>query len=419
MDHFEWRDGRLYAEDVPLAQIAEEVGTPVYIYSAATLRRHAQVFRSPFPKGTVTAFSVKALSNIAVLSLLRQQGFGADVVSGGELQRALRAGIAPDQIVFSGVGKTTDELAAALSAGILQFNVESVAELRMLSDVAVAQGKTAPVALRINPDVDAETHPGISTGKADDKFGIPWDRAFEAYAQVRALPGLDPSGLDLHIGSQITSLTPFEKAAARAKELVLALRQEGYGIKRLDLGGGLGVPYKDGEIPPLPSAYAEKMVEVIGDLDVQLILEPGRVIAGNAGVLLSQVILTKHQTTKDFVVIDAGMNDLIRPALYGATHRLMAETQKEGTAADYTLVGPICESTDRFEEGAQLIDPQAGDLLAFRTAGAYGAVQASQYNSRALVPEVLVDGDQMHVVRRRPSIDEMLAHEAVPAAYQA
>ena len=419
MDHFEWRDGRLYAEDVPLAQIAEEVGTPVYIYSAATLRRHAQVFRSPFPEGTVTAFSVKALSNIAVLSLLRQQGFGADVVSGGELQRALRAGIAPDQIVFSGVGKTTDELAAALSAGILQFNVESVAELRMLSDVAVAQGKTAPVALRINPDVDAETHPGISTGKADDKFGIPWDRAFEAYAQVRALPGLDPSGLDLHIGSQITSLTPFEKAAARAKELVLALRQEGYGIKRLDLGGGLGVPYKDGEIPPLPSAYAEKMVEVIGDLDVQLILEPGRVIAGNAGVLLSQVILTKHQTTKDFVVIDAGMNDLIRPALYGATHRLMAETQKEGTAADYTLVGPICESTDRFEEGAQLIDPQAGDLLAFRTAGAYGAVQASQYNSRALVPEVLVDGDQMHVVRRRPSIDEMLAHEAVPTAYQA
>ncbi len=418
MHHFDWRDGHLYAEDVPATRIAEEVGTPAYVYSAATLRRHAQVFRSPFPKGTVTAFSVKALSNLAVLSLLRQEGFGADVVSGGELERALRAGIAPDQIVFSGVGKTTDELAAALQAGILQFNVESVAELRMLSDVAVAQDKIAPVALRINPDVDAETHPGISTGKADDKFGIPWDRAFEAYELVRALPGLEPSGLDLHIGSQITSLAPFEKAAARAKELVLALREKGFAIHRLDLGGGLGVPYTDGEIPPLPSAYAERLVDIIGDLDVQLILEPGRVIAGNAGILLSSVILTKEQTTKKFVVLDAGMNDLIRPVLYGAKHRLMPGEKRIGTPAEYTLVGPICESTDKFDEGVSLTNPQAGDLIGFGTAGAYGAAQSSQYNSRPLVPEVLVDGDQMHIIRKRPSVDEMLASETIPAAFR-
>lgn len=414
MHHFERRDGHLYAEDVPVTAIAEAVGTPVYIYSAATLRRHARVFRDPFPADTVTAFSVKALSNVAVLSLLREQGFGADVVSGGELERAIRAGIAPDQIVFSGVGKTTDELTQALERDILQFNVESLAELRMLSGVAGSLGRTARVALRINPDVDAETHPGISTGKADDKFGIPWDRAFEAYELARELPGLDPSGLDLHIGSQITSLVPFERAAERARDLVIALRQRGFPITRVDLGGGLGVPYKDGDVPPLPSAYAEALVRVTGSLDVQLILEPGRVIAGNAGILLSRIILTKTQTTKRFVVVDAGMNDLIRPALYGASHRILPEAEKTGQRETFAVVGPICESTDQFAADADLVDPSAGDLLAFGTAGAYGAVQASQYNSRPLVPEVLVDGDAFHIIRRRPTFDEMLDLEAIP-----
>ena len=415
MHHFALRDGTLHAEDVPVSRIADEVGTPCYIYSAATLRRHARVFKDPFPEGTVVAFSVKALSNLSVLTLLREEGLGADVVSGGELVRALRAGIDPKNIVFSGVGKKKDELAAALDAGILQFNVESEAELRMLSDVAQELGKTAPVALRINPDVDAETHPGISTGKADDKFGIPWDRALESYELARSLPGIDPSGLDLHIGSQITSLEPFERAAERAVGLVERLREEGFAITRLDLGGGLGVPYKDGEIPPLPSAYAERLTKVTAPLGVQLILEPGRVIAGNAGILLTRVTLTKTQTTKSFAVVDAAMNDLIRPALYGAQHRILPGTDKNGEDVTTTIVGPVCESTDQFTADATLVAPEAGDLLAFGTAGAYGAVQASQYNSRPLVPEVLVDGDQYKVIRRRPSYDEMLALETESA----
>ncbi|NRA30258.1 MAG: diaminopimelate decarboxylase [Parvularculaceae bacterium] len=415
MHHFDRNDaGELFAEGVPFTTIAREVGTPCYIYSAATLRRHARVFRDPFPEGTVTAFSVKALSNLAVLSLLRQEGFGADVVSGGELMRALQAGMAPSQIVFSGVGKTTDELRAALQAGILQFNVESVAELRMLSEVAVAEGVDAPVALRINPDVDAETHPGISTGKADDKFGIPWDRALEAYGLARDLPGIDPSGLDLHIGSQITSLAPFERAANRAADLVRTLREHNFNITRLDLGGGLGVPYAAGDVPPPPSDYAKTLVAITNDLGVQLILEPGRVIAGNAGMLLTQVVLTKTQTNKSFVVVDAGMNDLMRPALYGARHHLHEIIQKDGEASPFALVGPICESTDQFTPEAELHSPEAGDLLAFGTAGAYGAVQASQYNSRPLVPEVLVDGDAFHVIRSRPTMDEILAHEKIP-----
>ncbi|NNU16133.1 diaminopimelate decarboxylase [Parvularcula sp. ZS-1/3] len=411
MHHFKRQDGVLHAERVPLPRIVEEVGTPCYVYSAATLRRHAQVFSEPFPEGTLVAYSVKALSNLSVLKLLGEQGLGADVVSAGELERALRAGIAPEKIVFSGVGKKVSELEAALEAGIHQFNVESAEELRMLSDAATRLGKTAPVAMRINPDVDAETHPGISTGKADDKFGIPWDRAFEIYNCARDLPGIDPCGLDLHIGSQITSLAPFEKAATRAKDLVLALRERGFDITRLDLGGGLGVPYKDGEVPPLPSAYAEAVVRITGDLGVQLIFEPGRVIAGNAGLLLAQVVLTKTQTSKSFVVADAAMNDLIRPALYGAEHTLHQVTEKVGQPAPYTLVGPVCESTDTFARDAALVAPEAGDLIAFGTAGAYGAVQASQYNTRPLVPEVLVDGDDYKIVRRRPSFDEMLSLE--------
>ncbi|MEE4213385.1 MAG: diaminopimelate decarboxylase [Parvularcula sp.] len=411
MHHFAWRDGELHAEDVPLSRIAREMGTPCYVYSAATLRRHARVFRDPFPDGSLAAFSVKALSNVAVLSLLKDEGFGADVVSGGELYRARMAGMSPETIVFSGVGKTREELAFALETGIHQFNVESFAELRMLSETAAAQGRTAPVAIRVNPDVDAETHPGISTGKKDDKFGIPWDQAHEAYALARSLPGLDPRGLDLHIGSQITSLAPFERAAERAAGLVRDLREAGHTIDRLDLGGGLGVPYAEGDVPPLPAAYAETLTRITSTLGVQLILEPGRVIAGNAGILLTRVILTKKQTEKSFAVIDAGMNDLIRPALYGASHRVLEVTKKTEAEAPFTLVGPICESTDKFADEQMLKDPKEGDLLALGTAGAYGAVQASQYNSRPLVPEVLVDGDTYMVIRRRPSFDDMLSLE--------
>jgi diaminopimelate decarboxylase len=411
MHHFQYESGQLRAEDVPLARIAREVGTPVYVYSAATLRRHAGVFREAFSEDTVTAFSVKALSNLHVLRLLAGEGLGADVVSAGELERALRAGMSPDRIVFSGVGKRKDELRAALRARILQFNVESEAELLMLSEAAEEEGIEAPVALRINPDVDAHTLPGISTGKKDDKFGIPWERALETYALARDLPGLVPDGLDFHIGSQITSLGPFERAAERAAALVRELRGAGFEIRRLDLGGGLGVPYADGDQPPLPSAYAEAVTKITSGLDVQLIFEPGRVIAGNAGVLLTSVVLTKHQTSKDFVVVDAAMNDLIRPALYGATHRLLEAERKEGAPSAYTVVGPVCESTDKFAGAAMLTSPEAGDLLAFGTAGAYGAVQASQYNTRPLVPEVLVDGADYKVVRRRPTFDEMLALE--------
>jgi diaminopimelate decarboxylase len=277
--------------------------------------------------------------------------------------------------------------------------------------VATETGQTAPVALRINPDVDPQTLPGISTGKKDDKFGIPWERALQTYALARDLPGLRPDGLDFHIGSQIPSLGPFERAAERAAALVRELRAAGFAISRLDLGGGLGVPYTEGEQPPLPSAYAQALTQITSSLDIQLILEPGRVIAGNAGILLTQAILTKEQVTKKFVVVDAGMNDLIRPALYGASHRLLQVRERTGEAERYTVVGPICESTDKFSEGVELTGVEPGDLLAFATAGAYGAVQASQYNTRPLVPEVLVDGETFRVIRRRPSIEEMLALE--------
>ncbi|MEM1409535.1 MAG: diaminopimelate decarboxylase, partial [Pseudomonadota bacterium] len=375
-------DGTLYAEDVSLTELAADVGTPFYVYAAGALRRQARAFREPFSAGTVTAFSVKALSNIAVLALLRQEGFGADVVSGGELDRALHAGIAPHHIVYSGVGKTRAELQKALSAEILQFNVESVAELKMLSEIASSAGQVAPVAIRINPDIDAETLPGIATGRADDKFGVPWDRASEVYDLAAQLPGIDPSGLDLHIGSQIMSLKPFEGATRRAADLVHGLRERGLRIDRLDLGGGLGIPYREDDEPPEPADYAQRLAEMTDALQVQLILEPGRVIVGNAGLLVTRITLTKSQTSKDFVVVDAGMNDLIRPALYGARHDLMEVTQKSGERQSATIVGPICESTDDFGSDYQLTAPQEGDLLAFKSAGAYGAVQASEYNTR-------------------------------------
>ena len=417
MHHFARRGGVLHAEDVALPDLAEAVGTPFYVYSAATLRRHARVFAEGL-QGTdaLTAFSVKALSNIAVLKVLAGEGCGADIVSGGELARAMKAGIAPDRIVFSGVGKREDELRAALSAGILQFNVESEAELRTLSALAASTGTTAPVALRVNPDVDAGTLDGISTGRADDKFGVPWDRAAALYALARDLPGLRADGVDVHIGSQITSLAPFQAAARRAAGLVRGLRAEGHEISRLDLGGGLGVPYRDGgAVPPEPAAYIAVIREVTDPLGVQLIFEPGRMIAGNAGLLVAGVTLTKDQTSRRFVVLDAGMNDLIRPALYKARHEIVPVTERQGEPAPYDVVGPVCESTDLFAKDVALSEPRAGDLLAFGTAGAYGAVQSSQYNTRPLIPEVLVDGDRWAVVRRRPSVEDILSNEAIPA----
>lgn len=411
MDHFSRRGGVLHAENVPLPTIAAAVGTPFYVYAAATLRRHYQVFSSGMGEGSLTAFSVKACSNLSVLRVLAAEGSGADIVSGGELERALRAGIPPDRIVFSGVGKTVDEMRAALSAGIHQFNVESEAELRALSAVAGDIGVVAPVALRVNPDVDAGTLDGISTGRADDKFGVPWERAPDHYDLAASLPGIDPCGVDVHIGSQIASLAPFEAATQRAAGLVRTLRDRGLTITRLDLGGGLGIPYGDGVTPPEPAAYAAAIRRVTDGLGVQLIFEPGRMIVGNAGLMVAAVTYTKQQTKRSFAILDAGMNDLLRPALYKARHAIVPVIAKEGAQADYDIVGPVCESTDLFAKDVTLSDPRPGDLLAFKSAGAYGAVQASSYNTRPLVPEVLVDGDQWAVVRRRPSVDDLLALE--------
>ena len=414
MDHFAYRGGVLHAEDVALPEIAEAVGTPFYVYAAATIRRHYRVFAGGLGEGALTAFSVKACSNLAVLCVLAAEGSGADIVSGGELARALRAGIPAGRIVFSGVGKTRAEMADALSAGIHQFNVESEAELRALSEVASGAGTVAPVALRVNPEVDAGTLDGISTGRADDKFGVPWDRAEALYALARDLPGTHARGVDVHIGSQIASLAPFEAATARAADLVRRLRARGHEIDRLDLGGGLGVPYGDGVTPPEPAAYAEAIRRITDGLDVQLIFEPGRMIVGNAGLLVAGLTYTKRQKARSFAVLDAGMNDLIRPALYKARHALVPVAERAGEPLPFDVVGPVCESTDLFARDVPLVAPRPGDLYAFKTAGAYGAVQASTYNTRPLVPEVLVDGHRWAVVRRRPSVDEMLALESVP-----
>ncbi|MEM9234810.1 MAG: diaminopimelate decarboxylase, partial [Pseudomonadota bacterium] len=381
MDHFSYRDGELFAEDVPLSDIARHVGTPFYVYAAATLRRHYDVFAEGFVgSGALVAFAVKALSNIAVLSLLGKQGAGADIVSGGELFRALKAGVPADRIVFSGVGKTLTEMRAGLQAGILQFNVESEAELYQLSDIAVEMGQTAPVALRLNPDVDAGTDTRISTGRKSDKFGIPWDHATRLYAEAARLPGLKPRGIAMHIGSQITSLVPFEKAASRGRDMVLALRAAGYEVASLDIGGGLGIPYRqDGEVPPLPSDYAGIIRRITDDLDVQVIMEPGRLIAGNAGLFVTEILLEKNQDGTHYLVVDGGMNDLMRPALYGSHHEVLPVSQSGKPPVRCSIAGPVCESTDVFLRDAEIPDPVAGRLLAFRGAGAYGATQASQY----------------------------------------
>lgn len=416
MHHFTYNSGRLYAEDADITDIANAVGTPFYLYCEATLRRHYRVFADAFADAdTLVAYSVKANSNLAVLKVLASEGAGADVVSGGELQRALVAGIAPEKIVFSGVGKTAEEMTAALNAGIYQFNVESANELEALSAIAERLGKTAPIAFRVNPDVAAGGHEKISTGKSEDKFGVAWSDARALYARARELKGVAVKGVDVHIGSQIADLKPFEAAFSKVGDLITDLRADGCSIERLDLGGGLGIPYGQGKVPPHPDEYAAMIKRVAGPLGVQLIFEPGRMIAGNAGALITRVIYDKRGEERRFLIIDAGMNDLIRPALYDAYHEFIPVAKKDGAASvDYDIVGPVCETGDIFAKARAMPALQEGELVALMSAGAYGAMQASQYNSRPLIPEVLVNGDQWAVIRKRPTYEEMTAGEATP-----
>ncbi|MBU2957008.1 diaminopimelate decarboxylase [Paracoccus sp. 1_MG-2023] len=418
MDHFLYRDGALHAEDVPLTRIAAEVGSPVYVYSAATLRRHFGLFRQALDwTDHLVCFAVKSNSNLAVLKLMGDMGAGMDVVSGGEYARARAAGVPGDRIVFSGVGKTRTEMRQTIEGGIRQFNIESEPEMRVLSEVAASMGATVPVAIRVNPDVDAKTHEKIATGKSENKFGIPISRAREVYAEAASLPGLKVVGVDVHIGSQLTDLDPFRAAYAKVAELTTMLRAEGHEITRLDLGGGLGIPYRrDNNAPPLPIEYGQVIRDAVGHLGCEIEIEPGRNIVGNAGVLLSEVVYVKNGEDRDFLIVDAAMNDLLRPAMYGAHHDIVA-IREPGVGAQvrpYDVVGPVCESGDTFQKGAQLPVLEAGDLIAFRSAGAYGAVMASEYNSRPLVPEVLVDGDQFAVIRARPTYEEMLARDSIP-----
>jgi diaminopimelate decarboxylase len=415
MNHFSYRDGQLFAEDVDLAGLADEVGTPVYVYSTATLERHYRVFADAFPASSLIAYSVKANGNLAVLKTLAKQGAGADVVSGGELTKALAAGIPPERIVFSGVGKTAHEMIMALHAGIHQFNVESEPELLVLDAVARELGLCAPIAMRINPDVDAKTHAKITTGTAEAKFGVPWNRAREIYAKARELPGIKIVGVDLHIGSQITDLEPFEAAFARAVELIRTLRADGHEITRADFGGGLGVPYRLGEDPPPnPAAYGAIVKKLTDGLGVDLIFEPGRLIAANAGILLTRVLYVKKGETKTFLILDAGMNDLIRPAMYDAHHDIVAVAEPKGPLVRYDVVGPVCESSDLFARDRELPVLKSGDLVAIMTAGAYGAVMSSAYNARPPAPEVLVNGAAWSVVRPRMSYEALVEQDRLP-----
>ncbi len=415
MNHFELRDGKLYAEDVPLARIAAEVGTPVYVYSRATLERHARVFQDAVAAaGDVdVAFALKANPNLAVLRVLARQGMGADVVSAGELDRAIAAGMTPDRVVFSGVGKTDVEMAHALGIGIGQFNIESEEEGRDLAALAAAQKTRAPATLRVNPDVDAGTHAKISTGKAENKFGVAISEAPGIYARLAALPGLDLRGVALHIGSQIFDLGPLEAAFVRVGRLVADLRAGGLGVTHVDLGGGLGIAYRPDDVPQTPQAYGAMVARVTQGWDVRLMFEPGRLIVGNAGVLLTRVIRVKPGSVHPFVVVDAAMNDLARPALYDAYHHFetVVATEARMTA---NIVGPVCESGDTFAMARDIGCVAQGDLAVFRTAGAYGATMASMYNSRAMVPEVLVDGARYAVVADRLPPAATMAAERMP-----
>ncbi|MBN9345736.1 MAG: diaminopimelate decarboxylase [Devosia sp.] len=415
MHHFQYRDGVLFAEDVDVTTLAGKVGTPFYVYSAATLRRHVNVMREAFDGiPTLVAYAMKANSNQAVLRVIAGEGAGADVVSGGELERAIAAGIPPDKIVFSGVGKTVSEMRRGIELGIKCFNLESEPELERLSEIAASMGKVAPVSVRINPDVSAGGHAKISTGKKENKFGIPFGRARMVYARIAALPGVKAVGIDMHIGSQITEMAPFDNAYALMAELVTELRAQGHAIHHVDVGGGLGIPYHaDAEAPPLPVEYAQIVRKHLGQLGVELVLEPGRLIVGNAGILVTTVEYVK-EGEHNFVIVDAAMNDLIRPTLYEAHHDIQPVSHSNLPPIVADVVGPVCETGDYIALGRRMPGVKQSDLLAVMSAGAYGAVMASTYNSRPLVPEVLVDGDKWHVIRPRRSIEELLALDSVP-----
>ncbi len=418
MDHFLYRDGALFAEDVPISEIAAAVGTPFYVYSTATLLRHFKLFDDALEGADhLVCYAMKAASNQAILKTLAQAGAGMDVVSGGEYLRAKAAGVPGDKIVFSGVGKTADEIRTALTGGIRQFNVESEPEMEVINAVATELGVVAPITVRVNPDVDAKTHAKIATGKSENKFGIPISRASEVYAHAASLPGLEVIGIDVHIGSQLTELEPFELAYTKVAELTEQLRAEGHNIRRLDLGGGLGIPYtRSNDAPPLPLEYGALIKKTLGHLGCEIEIEPGRLIAGNAGLMVSKVIYVKSGEGRDFLILDGAMNDLIRPAMYEAHHDIVAV--QEPTAGveqqPYDIVGPVCESGDTFAKQRNMPPLAPGDLIAFRSAGAYGAVMASEYNTRPLIPEVLVNGDQFAVIRERPSFDEIINRDTIP-----
>ena len=418
MDHFLYKDGVLHAEEVALTEIAAAVGTPFYVYSTATLTRHFQLFDEALAgMDHLVCYAMKAASNQAILKTLGDLGAGMDVVSGGEYARAKAAGIPGDRIVFSGVGKTADEIRAALTGGIRQFNVESEPEMQVISRVAVDVGVTAPITIRVNPDVDAKTHAKIATGKSENKFGIPISRARDVYAMAAALPNIEIVGIDVHIGSQLTQLAPFEAAYIKVAEVVEQLRADGHNIRRLDLGGGLGIPYtRSNENPPLPSEYGAMVKRVLGHLDCEIEIEPGRLIVGNAGLLLSSVIYVKQGEDREFLILDAAMNDLIRPAMYDAHHDIVpvVEPLPGQEQTKYDIVGPVCESGDTFAKGRDMARMVSDDLVAFRSAGAYGAVMSSEYNSRPLIPEVLVNGNDFAVIRARPTFDEMINRDTIP-----
>ena len=418
MDHFLYRNGVLHAEGVAIPAIAETVGTPFYVYSTATLTRHYRLFTEALaPLRHLVCFAVKSNSNLAVLRVLAGLGAGMDVVSGGEYRRAQAAGVPGERIVFSGVGKTRGEMRLALEGGIRQFNVESEPELEALSEIAHGMGLRAPVAIRVNPDVDAKTHEKISTGRKENKFGIPISRASQVYALAAALPGIEVVGVDVHIGSQLTDLAPFEEAYGKLADLTRALRGQGHDIRRLDLGGGLGIPYtRSNEVPPLPSDYGALVKRTVGDLGCEVVIEPGRLISGNAGLLVASVIYVKNGEERDFLILDAAMNDLLRPSMYGAHHDIVAVAAPPAGAPTraFDVVGPVCETGDTFARARELPLLAAGDLVAFRSAGAYGAVMASEYNTRPLVPEVLVKDDHFAVIRARPTFDEILARDTIP-----
>ncbi len=418
MNHFDYRDGVLHAEDVAIPAIAAAVGTPFYCYSTATLKRHFTVFAGAFEElDALVCYAMKANSNQAVLKTLAKLGAGADVVSEGEMRRALAAGIPADKILFSGVGKTAREMDYALDASILCFNVESEPELELLSARATALGKIAPISLRINPDVDARTHAKISTGKAENKFGIAWQHARAVYTKAATLPGIKVVGIDTHIGSQITELQPFDDAFALLAELIATLRADGHAIEHVDLGGGLGIPYRtDNAPPPLPDAYATIVKKHVTSLGLKVMFEPGRMIVGNAGILVSEIVFVKEGDAKNFLIVDAAMNDLIRPTLYEAYHEIRPVAQQPADAPRMVadVVGPVCETGDYLGLDRDLPLLRSGDLIAISTAGAYGAVQSGTYNSRLLVPEVLVDGDRFHVVRPRPSYEDLIGLDSLP-----